>query len=162
MDAGSVLGSVRLRSLDEICVREKCTRGDISYMRYFLNKYKNLLIIKLLCVLMTIPYSNEETDHEPNKILYDFFKHLTTLNTGSIFIILTFWKNVLDLESKLLVFSLAGFIFSLMFSVYLMHVIAYPIKPKKLNSINYLIHFLSWICFLFGIVAITYFVIDIT
>ena len=111
---------------------------------------------------MTIPYSNEETGSEPNKTLYDFFKHLTTLNTGSIFIILTFWINSLEPGSNLLVFALAGFIFSLIFSVYLMHVIAYPIKPKKLNFINSLIHFSSWICFLLGIVALTYFVIDVT
>ena len=111
---------------------------------------------------MTNPYSNEKNGSESNNLLYDFFKHLTTLNTGSILIIITFWQNLFDsFGSKVLVLSLVGFALSLTLSVYLMHVIAYPIKPENLNSINYLVHFLTWLSFLFGISMLTVFVIFI-
>ena len=111
---------------------------------------------------MTNPYSNEENGSESNKILYDYFKHLTTLNTGSILIIITVWQDFLvSSGSTVLVLSLVGFVSSLTLSIYLMHVIAYPIKPKKLNLINHFIHFLTWLSFLFGISMLTIFVICI-
>ena len=112
-----------------------------------------------MCI-MTNPYSNEENGSESNKILYDYFKHLTTLNTGSILIIITVWQDFLiSSGSTALVLSLVGFVSSLTLSVYLMHVIAYPIKPENLNSINYVVHFLTWLGFLFGISMLTIFVI---
>ena len=105
---------------------------------------------------MTNPYSNEENGSESNKLLYDFFKHLTTLNTGSILIIITFWQNDYVLSGlEVIVLSLFGFISSLICSVLSMYAIADPIKHQKFNSIVIFTRFLSWICFLSGVTLLT-------
>ena len=105
---------------------------------------------------MTNPYSNEENGSESNNLLYDFFKHLTTLNTGSILIIITFWQNLLDsFGSKVLVLSLFGFTSSLICSVYSMYTIAIPIKHQEF--IDVFTRFLSWFWFLVGVSLLTCF-----
>lgn len=116
---------------------------------------------------MTISYSNEEIDSEANKLSYDFFKHLTTLNTGSILIIITFLQGFLNtpesklIESKLLIFCLGGFTISLISSVQVMYAITNPTKNKKLNFITSITHLISWFSFLFGILMLIFFTVDI-
>ena len=99
--------------------------------------------------------------------LFDFFKHLTTLNTGSILIILTFLEeSMLQLDFWTVGFAFVGFIISLILSVYIMFFIAYlpekywkHLTPKKESMAFRTYHFLIFVsicCFLFGIVFLVY------
>ena len=102
---------------------------------------------------MTI--SSKDTGNEADKLPYDYFKHLTTLNTGSILIIITFLQSsVNSTDSNLLSVSLIAFIISLTSSTYLMYVIAMTSEKKLWQFPFKIVIIISWFTFLFGIVSL--------
>jgi hypothetical protein len=103
---------------------------------------------------------------ESEKLYFDSMKHLTTLNTGSILLLITFLEKLFQKpEWKfLVVVSLSIFVLSNICSISSMVQSANYIKHSANISdsalkIKDLLHYLSLITFLFGILLLTIFAI---
>ena len=112
---------------------------------------------------MDISISSKSIDSNPDK-LYDFYKHITTLNTGSILIIMTFLQKFFDsTDSNILFCALGSLVISLVCATYAMNLIATGFSEKGgWKMVFNIIHLISWITFLIGILLLVYLAYKIT
>jgi hypothetical protein len=101
---------------------------------------------------------------EGEKLYFDSMKHVTTLNTGSILILVTMLEKLFPNPRwwALIAFSLTSFGFSILCSVSSMLQSAHYVKwygniPKAEATIKDLVYYLALISFLFGIISLVVF-----
>ena|SRR5215210_487575 len=95
---------------------------------------------------------------EAKKLLHDYLKHLATLSTGSILVMVTFLEKLFQKpEWKLLVsVSLVGFMLSVVMCILVQSADILDIERKEewaLNAIAYGL-VLAWVGFLIGVLSL--------
>jgi hypothetical protein len=106
---------------------------------------------------------------EQFKLWVDYYKHLTTLSTGSIVLMATFMEKLFSQPrwKASVIIALLGFLFSILGSVLVMSILVVASRTfahggdmedaeGRLGSLGI---FASWIGFCVGIVALTAFVV---
>lgn len=106
----------------------------------------------------------EKSYQEGEKLYFDSMKHLTTLNTGSILLLVTFLEKLFNNPrwKALIVVSLCSFTLSILFSVSSMLQSANHVKnsgkfrPLEVN-VKKVIYYVALITFLSGIISLVVF-----
>lgn len=108
--------------------------------------------------------NSEKADQEGEKLYFDSMKHLTTLNTGSILLLVTFLEKLFNNPRwrALIAVSLISFVISILCSVSSMfqsaNHIKYSGKFRRLETrIKNVVYYSSLITFLVGIVSLVMF-----
>jgi formate hydrogenlyase subunit 3/multisubunit Na+/H+ antiporter MnhD subunit len=107
---------------------------------------------------------SEKADQEGEKLYYDSMKHLTTLNTGSVLLLVTFLEKLFSSPRwrALVAVSLVSFVISILCSVSSMfqsaNHIKYSGKFRRLETrIKNVAYYFSLVTFLVGIVSLVIF-----
>lgn len=96
------------------------------------------------------------SERKVNSRVYDFFKHLTTLNTAAILLALTLIEKFLHgYDGELLTQTFTAFGFSLVLSLFMMMLYAFCLGnlwfDGRLGCISGAISILAILCFLYGV-----------
>jgi hypothetical protein len=106
----------------------------------------------------------EKANEEGNKLFYDTFKHLTTLSTGSILILVALLEKLFTNPrwKFLVIIALVSFIVSIITSILSMFFVAGAITDVALSTekrAEDIVAFVSTIAFLLGIISFVVFAI---
>lgn len=108
--------------------------------------------------------NSEKSDQEGEKLYFDSMKHLTTLNTGSVLLLVTFMEKFFNNPrwKSLIAVSLVSFVISILCSVSSMfqsaNHIKYSGKFRRLETrIKSVVYYSSLITFLVGIIGLVIF-----
>lgn len=106
----------------------------------------------------------EKASEEGSKLYYDFFKHITTLSTGSILILVTFLERIfVSPKSKWMVGIVYGlFTLSILIALSMMASNAHSVlnlgmKDEYVRKVDFYSGAVCSICFLLGIIFLTVF-----
>lgn len=108
--------------------------------------------------------AEEKAEREAIKLLFEVYKHLTTLSSGSIVIICTFLEKFFKKAETLpvIIGSLLCFLFSILLSIYVMSRLAMQQKVGYVNSRSVSVlfrglEFLSSFAFILGVLLFAIF-----
>jgi|GEM_PF-2398080 len=111
-------------------------------------------------------YSPQQTANEEGwKLQYDIYKHLTTLSTGSILLLITFLEKLFSRPSYkwLVPLALCSLFASIFFSFFVMNILASYVRDmgadKRFIKRNMVIIFISLGLFLLGIISLIVFAV---
>jgi hypothetical protein len=109
-------------------------------------------------------YTAEQKAHEEGwKLKYDIYKHLTTLNTGSILLLVTFLEKLFQrpLWKGLVIVALFLFVFSIVTALLAMIVLSDAVQymgiKSKVDERSLVFIIVAWGCFLLGIISMIIF-----
>ncbi|MBN2593318.1 MAG: hypothetical protein JXA81_07410 [Sedimentisphaerales bacterium] len=79
-------------------------------------------------------YGDLKHTYDSNKFSFDFFKHLTTLNTGVIILIATLRDKLFNISkcSCLMIVAMPSFLISLVGSVFMMYFVIYVMRNEEM------------------------------
>lgn len=109
--------------------------------------------------------AEQKAHEEAWKLRYDTYKHLTTLSTGSILLLVTFLEKLFNkpLWKGLVVVALCLFLTSILASLFAMNVLASAVQnmgmSRKEEAFSGIIIFVAWSGFLFGIISMIIFAV---
>ena len=126
----------------------------------------------MINLTMTQPEKNfdltaeQKGHHESVKLLFEVYKHITTLSTGAIVILSTFLEKIFKTpkEPRLIVLSLIGFLAAILFSIWIMAYLAVEQeitrKSRRIDRILFkILYYLSPAAFMFGVLALAAFTV---